>query len=366
MKNNFVLLVLMTILILSLSGCGTDKNALDADTHSALESEDGESLSNEDSKGDLQIGEEEEGEIMPDWLVAAQAIYLYDYDKEYLVKGYGYDEYLSAIEKSNSTVDYYNYANELYNQALLECTNDEERDFLECMIKYYFNYGSEKDAPIKISESPFSISKVWSVGYDENGMIDSEITAYHRYTNVRSIVSEIKTSEGETSYLDFIIYDSEHSDGTIISSYTALRRDDNGNKSYIGIDTERSEGILEPEASVLQEFELARKGANYKEENLDLFAQIVNDNYEMFDLVRDYLDVYLDKKSVVDERKSSREPVDPQIGMTKAQLENITWGEPSKKNVDEYEFGTYEQWVYPGKGYIYLEDGVVTSISYRR
>lgn len=363
MKNRYVLILLMIILILNIYGCGSDKVSSDLEVSSGIETESEENLSDED---ELQIGEQEEGEIIPDWLIAAEAISLYDYDKEYLDEEHGYDEYLDAIENSNLTIDYYDYANGLYNQALLECSNDEEYDFLECMIKYYFNYGKEKDAPDKISESSFSITKVWGIGYDENGMAVSEITAYSRYSNVRSIISEIITSEGETNYLDFIIYDLENGDGTKSSFYIANMRGEKGNQNYIGIDTETSEGVLEPKASVLSEFQLARKGATYKESVCDSFEQIVNSNYALFDMVRDYLDIYLDKKSIVDERKAGEEPVDPQIGMTKSQLENITWGEPSKKNVDEYSFGTYEQWVYPGKGYIYLEDGIVTSISYRR
>lgn len=56
---------------------------------------------------------------------------------------------------------------------------------------------------------------------------------------------------------------------------------------------------------------------------------------------------------------------EPEIGMTKDEVLNGLWGEPDKKNIDEYEWGTHEQWVYDSYGYVYFEDGVVTSISHR-
>lgn len=56
-------------------------------------------------------------------------------------------------------------------------------------------------------------------------------------------------------------------------------------------------------------------------------------------------------------------PVDPAIGMTSQQVLRSTWGRPKKKNITEYTFGIHEQWVYD-RGYIYIEDGVVTAIQH--
>ena len=63
--------------------------------------------------------------------------------------------------------------------------------------------------------------------------------------------------------------------------------------------------------------------------------------------------------------KKAAENAEPEIGMTKDEVLNGLWGEPDKKNIDEYEWGTHEQWVYDNRGYVYFEDGVVTSISHR-
>lgn len=54
---------------------------------------------------------------------------------------------------------------------------------------------------------------------------------------------------------------------------------------------------------------------------------------------------------------------EPQIGMTADEVRESTWGTPEEVNKDTYSWGTREQWCYPGYKYIYLEDGIVTSIS---
>lgn len=58
---------------------------------------------------------------------------------------------------------------------------------------------------------------------------------------------------------------------------------------------------------------------------------------------------------------------EPEIGMTKEEVENSTWGEPYHKNKSTYSWGTTEQWVYKvgryGRKYIYFKNGIVSSIS---
>lgn len=53
---------------------------------------------------------------------------------------------------------------------------------------------------------------------------------------------------------------------------------------------------------------------------------------------------------------------DPSIGMTADQVRNSTWGSPKEINKSTYSWGTKEQWVYSDYRYIYLENGIVTSI----
>lgn len=54
----------------------------------------------------------------------------------------------------------------------------------------------------------------------------------------------------------------------------------------------------------------------------------------------------------------------PKIGMTAEEVEATAWGKPDRKNVTEAYYGTHEQWVYEGKGYVYFDDGIVTSIQW--
>ncbi|NMM64361.1 zinc-ribbon domain-containing protein [Clostridium sp. P21] len=53
---------------------------------------------------------------------------------------------------------------------------------------------------------------------------------------------------------------------------------------------------------------------------------------------------------------------EPRIGMTADEVRKSTWGNPSHVNKTTTASGTSEQWVYSNNKYIYLENGVVTSI----
>ena len=55
------------------------------------------------------------------------------------------------------------------------------------------------------------------------------------------------------------------------------------------------------------------------------------------------------------------ETLEPAIGMTENEVYASPWGAPKKKNRTETAYGVREQWVYD-EGYIYFEDGRVTSI----
>lgn len=56
------------------------------------------------------------------------------------------------------------------------------------------------------------------------------------------------------------------------------------------------------------------------------------------------------------------EEITPSIGMTAEEVENSTWGKPSKINKTTTRYGVHEQWVYSSGRYIYLDDGIVTAI----
>lgn len=54
--------------------------------------------------------------------------------------------------------------------------------------------------------------------------------------------------------------------------------------------------------------------------------------------------------------------LEPEIGMTSEEVLNSTWGRPKDINRTRTEYGTHEQWVYNIGKYIYLDDGIVTTI----
>ena len=54
----------------------------------------------------------------------------------------------------------------------------------------------------------------------------------------------------------------------------------------------------------------------------------------------------------------------PQIGMTREEALSTEWGKPKKINTSTYAWGTSEQWVFDNYKYVYVDDGIVTSVQY--
>jgi hypothetical protein len=52
----------------------------------------------------------------------------------------------------------------------------------------------------------------------------------------------------------------------------------------------------------------------------------------------------------------------PKIGMSADQALETNWGTPEKKNVTVMAGHRSEQWVFPDRGYLYIEDGVLRTI----
>lgn len=88
------------------------------------------------------------------------------------------------------------------------------------------------------------------------------------------------------------------------------------------------------------------------------------------DIKKFAIQVFGSKENWIKERNKEIEIVEnveevklePQIGMTKEEVENSTWGIPEKINKTTTAFGVSEQWVYPNYQYIYFDNGIVTAI----
>lgn len=91
----------------------------------------------------------------------------------------------------------------------------------------------------------------------------------------------------------------------------------------------------------------------------------VIDNGEMILLINTLAD-----KRILDARREADKAVEeynskyfaPEIGMTEEKVLESTWGKPQKINKTTNRYGVSEQWVYGSGRYVYLDDGVVTSI----
>jgi hypothetical protein len=57
---------------------------------------------------------------------------------------------------------------------------------------------------------------------------------------------------------------------------------------------------------------------------------------------------------------------DPKLGMNAAQVAATCWGPPSYVNTKIRQSGKYEQYVYGDNKFVYLQNGIVTSVSVKR
>lgn len=88
---------------------------------------------------------------------------------------------------------------------------------------------------------------------------------------------------------------------------------------------------------------------------LSLLGQYYDDVYKPGEL----------REEASEKAEAAAKNAEPEIGMTKSEVLNGAWGEPDEKNVDEYAWGTSEQWVYDDHGYVYFENGIVNAIQHR-
>lgn len=114
---------------------------------------------------------------------------------------------------------------------------------------------------------------------------------------------------------------------------------------------------------------LTSKNVNYIDRLSECSRILTINNNEETTAIRDKLDdrssellPYSDRHDT-DSTTTVAPPTAPTIGMTSAEVDNSTWGEPTSKNITTTASGTDEQWVYPNYQYVYIENGVVTAVS---
>lgn len=141
---------------------------------------------------------------------------------------------------------------------------------------------------------------------------------------------------------------------------------DNKNYSELALETV-DEREKNPELKAMYYFASAMKS------KLDGDVAMVNSYIE--DIPEEYREYYseLIKNEKIDyedleianneaDDKTNYENIPPKIGITREQLKVSSWGLPEDINKTTTEHGVSEQWVYGDGKYVYLDDGIVTSI----
>ena len=161
----------------------------------------------------------------------------------------------------------------------------------------------------------------------------------------------LEASSKEIYYLTFGLYD--------------CKRQERSNYSKIEIETiDYFEELY---------YELLKK-FNISGEEADKIVSLYNASNvgldEMKTISKKYASDYVDnnkkaqQKLYQEERENLRKSI-PKVGMTSYEVRQTKWGNPDKINKDTYSWGTTEQWVYKKYGYVYLRNGIVTSVSER-
>ena len=136
-----------------------------------------------------------------------------------------------------------------------------------------------------------------------------------------------------------------------------------GKTTYDEIET--SKLIIYDEKTVLYKSNTVEYNIQFKVNYIDV--KVIKDKY--FEKLATSREPYYtwnhygDKFDLAFEQDKNGIPKPPQIGMTSEEAIKSTWGEPKEINKSTYSWGIKEQWCYSDNRYIYLEDGVVTSIS---
>lgn len=119
------------------------------------------------------------------------------------------------------------------------------------------------------------------------------------------------------------------------------------------------------------------KAFKVKNVGVDKLNKFITENKDFINYLINYRDNFyapIINKKLEKEEQEKREKEEqerilkekiPQIGMTAAEVRGSKWGTPDHINKDTYSWGTTEQWVYNSEGYVYFENGIVTSVSER-
>lgn len=362
-KKSIIALLLSMIMILSLCACGGGSDTGGGTTASTY-------------------NETEMLEAMDTPEVIRCSKYLYEHNVPYL----GVWDFISALQSAAPDNAFTKEISKQYEDLSLSSKSDFEKDFFEIFPIIIGNGWScmEPEEQGMLIDTEY-FGSAWAIGYD-----DKEASGELPY-NARIIILEttgIKEYPDHKMYAFLTAFDGQY-DVNLIYDESEL-------KAITGIDVKAENGkckntntrfSVEPtsgNSKLISDIERALTGVAYtKLDGKDVSSMIEAQNvfnslYKLFidNEFFDY-DPYDDTFGELDEREADKAAEEaakeeaaakaraPEIGMTKEEIENGMWGKPDRKNVNEYSWGTTEQWVYENQGYIYFENGIVDAIQYR-
>ena len=141
-----------------------------------------------------------------------------------------------------------------------------------------------------------------------------------------------------------------------------------GLPNLIGLGAKNQEQYLKDSKKIITDF--ANGDLTQEEVNETKFMYIFEDGryFENEASYEDYKKAVKESKEAAEKSRQEEQykkrlkESEPMIGMTAEEVKMTKWGEPSKINKTETRYGTHEQWVYNLFGYVYLDDGIVTSV----
>lgn len=295
------------------------------------------------------------------WLEAASAESIQNLQE--IMEKAGIEAYVDALRDEKFADNIFaNEVIEVFDNSNYSNWTDLEKDFIESYIHSYF----PSSQTTQMFDGDFEISKVWAAGYDDE-TVSSTLEYQRRY-----IVLQFSGSfyTGGTSFenytddiMEWLVF---HEDYYGYGTDTYRKQVIKNKEKFTDMDISLDEGIFTYTATDKTEYEIPFYSVDMSQIN-----DYITNNQELIDVFVKYqTEVYLPQYKIVIEERNEKliqenKEYEPAIGMTKAQVTGSTWGEPEKKNIDEYAWGVNEQWVYSGKGYIYFTDGIVMAIQHR-
>ncbi|HAN10067.1 MAG TPA: hypothetical protein DCP90_05555 [Clostridiales bacterium] len=107
------------------------------------------------------------------------------------------------------------------------------------------------------------------------------------------------------------------------------------------------------------------KNNEYFRNDIIGFKEKIEKEYEPYRKMEENMESYnkaMEKHREEDMKRWELRDKEPAIGMTASEARSSKWGSPKDINRTTTAYGVHEQWCYSGNKYIYLEDGIVTSI----